>query len=125
MARAMAKPCVAIRRAARDGPLAGRQFVAKTRHGLCKLTREAIASAAPVGPLRITSQVLEALQLLPVRGDAPPALRRQRDVGVGLLAHKALLDADEARVLQLAQVAGEVALGQPGGAQQEDEVGVG
>jgi alkyl hydroperoxide reductase subunit AhpC len=67
---------------------------------------------------------LQALQPLPVLGDPLAAQRRERDVGVGLLADEALLDRHEPGVLELGQVAGEVALRQPGRALQEQEVGV-
>ena len=58
--------------------------------------------------------------------DARPAASRgrQRDARVRLLAHEPLLDRDQAGLLELRQMAGEVALGQPGRALEEQEVRV-
>ncbi len=69
-------------------------------------------------------QRLEAVELVPVLHDAPAAVGGQRDVGVGLLAHEALVDGHQAGVLELGEMAGEVALREPGRALQEGEVGV-
>ena len=86
-------------------------------------TRSPAARRGPP-PTRSESRAPQPFELVPVVSDALPALGRQGDVRVGLLAHEALLDRDEPGVLELGQMAGEIALGQPSGALQEDEVGV-
>jgi len=85
----------------------------------------AVIGARPVlllnGCLR---EALQAFQLVPVVHDPLLADRRQRDIGVGLLADKPLLDLDQTGFLQLRQVTGEVSLGQPRGALQKTKSAV-
>jgi hypothetical protein len=57
-----------------------------------------------------------------VTGDALAALVGQCEPRVGLAPDEALLDRHEPGVLELRQVAGQVALGQPGRALHEEEV---
>ena len=68
---------------------------------------------------------LEPVELLPVRIDALPPELRERRGGVRLLADEPLVDGDESCVLQLREVAREVALREARHLQEEREVGVG
>jgi hypothetical protein len=76
------------------------------------------------GFLSIRQVVEHLLQTQLVFPESLPALLGQAGDGVRLLAHELLLHLQVARLLQLANVRGEVAPGQAGKAHEEDEVGV-
>src|SRR5215212_8116521 len=83
-----------------------------------------VRAGGPGQPRLAGAELLQAVELLPVPRDAPPAVGGQLEGRVRLLSHEALLDRDEAALLELGEVAREVALGQPGGALEEEEVRV-
>ena len=66
-------------------------------------------------------QILQPVQLAPVIHYPLLANRRQLNIGVGFLVHKPLFDLQQTSLLQLRQMAGQVAFGQPCGALEENE----
>src|SRR4051794_11744533 len=84
-----------------------------------------VATTAVSRPSRLAgAELLQPVELLPVPGDAAPALGGELEPRVRLLAHEALLDRHQAALLELGQVTGEIALGQARRALEEEEVGI-
>src|SRR5664280_3816423 len=83
------------------------------RGDLCAARRVGFVQAA-LRPARRSRASLQLVQLIPVRRDPLLAGRRECDVGVRALSHERLLDPDQAGLLEFRQVAGEIALGEPG-----------
>src|SRR4051794_7085150 len=92
--------------------------------GLETLLATTSVSRPPGRPRLSVAEVLQTIQLLPVPRDAALALGGQLEPRVRLLAHEPLLDRQKAALLELGEVAREVALGQPGRALEEEEVGI-